>query len=229
MGKFIDLSGKRFGKLVAVKRIVSETGHGLHAVWECICDCGETTTARSSLLRSENTTSCGCKTSARDLVGKRFGKLEVTSRKGSNGDGEPLWQCLCACGKHHVTQGRLLLNGQSRSCGCNKKYNNFRHGLSYTTEYARARHSKRKAHKLANGGSHTASEIRTTIESQNNKCYYCGKELISWHQDHKTPLSRGGSDDISNIAISCPSCNLRKRDRTEKEFYTFLSDNKTSA
>jgi 5-methylcytosine-specific restriction endonuclease McrA len=123
--------------------------------------------------------------------------------------------------------GGSLLDGSSKSCGCNNKYHGLKHGLSYTSEYNRARHSKRKAHKLRNGGSHSAEQVLNLLKKQLDRCHYCGEKLTEWHQEHKTPLSRGGTDNIENIVVSCPSCNWRKRDKTEEEFYAFLSDTKT--
>ena len=38
MGKFINLTGQRFGRLTAVKRVGTKNGSPL---WECICDCEE--------------------------------------------------------------------------------------------------------------------------------------------------------------------------------------------
>ncbi len=229
MGKLIELSGKRFGKLKVISRAKSETGHGKHAHWKCICDCGNITNVNSCNLLRGNTQSCGCLTRAKDLVNQVFGKLKVLKRAGTNSTGDALWECKCDCGNTSITHGRLLRNGQSTSCGCNKKYNNLQHGMSYTSEYNRARHSKRKAQKLQNGGSHTAEEILCLREKQCNKCYYCKINLIEWHQDHKTPFARGGTDNIDNIVISCPRCNLSKGDKTEEEFYTFRSDIKISA
>lgn len=229
MGKLVDLSNKHFGKLLVVERAPVAKGHGKHAFWKCLCACGNTAVVRSNLLRTGNTKSCGCLTEAEGLSGKTFGKLSVVQRAGVNKWGDVLWECLCACGKEHVTIGKLLINGTSTSCGCNKKYNNFKHGLSYTSEYNRATHSKRKAQKLRNGGSHTAAQLLLLRKEQNDKCHYCGKKLKEWHQEHKVPLSRGGTDDITNMVISCPPCNWSKRDKTEEEFKTFLSNEKTPA
>lgn len=53
---------------------------------------------------------------------------------------------------------------------------------------------------------------------QNFKCAYCGKDLEKYHVDHKIPICRGGCNDKSNLAISCPSCNLRKGRKTVEEF-----------
>lgn len=54
-----DLTGKRFGKLVVVKR-VHPKGHRSNTYWLCKCDCGEYTIASSGNLKGENTKSCGC-------------------------------------------------------------------------------------------------------------------------------------------------------------------------
>jgi 5-methylcytosine-specific restriction endonuclease McrA len=40
----------------------------------------------------------------------------------------------------------------------------------------------------------------------------------SYHVDHKQPVSRGGSNWPENLAVTCPTCNLRKSDKTEAEF-----------
>lgn len=59
MGKAIDISGQRFGKLVAVRSVGSiRTG----TLWLCKCDCGKEYTATAALLRfKKSTISCGCK------------------------------------------------------------------------------------------------------------------------------------------------------------------------
>lgn len=36
--------------------------------------------------------------------------------------------------------------------------------------------------------------------------------------DHKHPLSRGGSDDMGNLQVLCPSCNSSKGSYTDKEY-----------
>lgn len=55
--KAIDVSGERFGALVAIERTVLRG----RTAWVCQCDCGGTTTVRLSNLRSGNTSSCGCR------------------------------------------------------------------------------------------------------------------------------------------------------------------------
>lgn len=54
----IDLTNKRFGKLVA-KHPTQEPKNG-KILWFCECDCGNTVTVSSTYLTSGNTKSCGC-------------------------------------------------------------------------------------------------------------------------------------------------------------------------
>lgn len=59
---FVDLTGKRFGKLVVLERVAdTPTKSGKKLVtWKCRCDCGNVCNIRSSNLKSGNTKSCGC-------------------------------------------------------------------------------------------------------------------------------------------------------------------------
>ena len=59
MGKLVDLTGQKFGRLTVIER-AGKTAHGEHAKWLCRCECGNVITAASNNLRSGNTTSCGC-------------------------------------------------------------------------------------------------------------------------------------------------------------------------
>lgn len=78
MGKIKDLTGERFGRLVA-ERFVGIVSR--HTRWECLCDCGKRIVAQKSNLLSGNTLSCGCIGMAgrqiKDLTGKTFGRLRV--------------------------------------------------------------------------------------------------------------------------------------------------------
>ena len=57
--KLIDLTGKRFGKLVAIEPTEERYGNG-SVVWKCQCDCGATTIVGSGNLRNGAVKSCGC-------------------------------------------------------------------------------------------------------------------------------------------------------------------------
>ena len=51
-------------------------------------------------------------------------------------------------------------------------------------------------------------------------CYLCSKPILFGkdHLEHKTPLSRGGTNYISNLDVACQSCNMCKRNKTLKEY-----------
>ena len=58
MAKFIDLTGQRFGRLVAIERKgVNSSGH---ITWLCRCDCGSEAVIASDSLICGRTKSCSC-------------------------------------------------------------------------------------------------------------------------------------------------------------------------
>lgn len=52
--RLINLKGKRFGRLTAVKYDL------IKLKWDCICDCGNFATVGGQNLRIGRTKSCGC-------------------------------------------------------------------------------------------------------------------------------------------------------------------------
>lgn len=78
MPHFKDITGERFGKLTVVKHIGSSP-HG-QSCWLCKCDCGNTTIADSSNLRSGNKKSCGC---LRKSNGVKIGKSHKKEHRDS--------------------------------------------------------------------------------------------------------------------------------------------------
>lgn len=58
MARFVDLSGKIFGKLQAIKRVYPNING--RPAWECVCECGKVTIVPSNNLSSGNTKTCGC-------------------------------------------------------------------------------------------------------------------------------------------------------------------------
>lgn len=57
MGRFIDLTGQRFGRLTVIERAPNK---GKRTVWLCRCDCGNEKEIRQEDLHSGKTVSCGC-------------------------------------------------------------------------------------------------------------------------------------------------------------------------
>lgn len=59
MSKKIDLTGKRFSRLVVIKDSGERTSKG-EVVWFCKCDCGKETIIRGTYLTRGVNRSCGC-------------------------------------------------------------------------------------------------------------------------------------------------------------------------
>ena len=57
MPKLIDLTGKRFGRLIVEGRAENA---GRTTRWNCVCDCGNKLAVRQPDLRGGKTLSCGC-------------------------------------------------------------------------------------------------------------------------------------------------------------------------
>lgn len=122
MSKFVDVSGERFGRLVATKPVLDEKGK---RTWECHCDCGGVIFCKAGELRSGNFRSCGCLKHTdcsieklRNLVHEKFGKLLVIRSSGEKARGWDLWLCRCDCGNEKIIDGRSLVYGLTLSCGC---------------------------------------------------------------------------------------------------------------
>lgn len=100
----------------------------------------------------------------KDLTGQKFGRLTVIERAGSNSYGRALWLCVCDCGKIDIKQGKLLLNGHCRSCGCGEYENRVNNCTS---------------HKLTN------TRLYTIWGGMKQRCYY------TKHKDYHNYGGRG--------------------------------------
>lgn len=76
---------------------------------------------------------------ALDLSGRRFGRLTILGRAGSDERGQALWHCKCDCGNASIVTSSNLRRGNSTSCGCfrNEKTSQRRkaHGQTKTRLY----------------------------------------------------------------------------------------------
>lgn len=58
MSFIIDLTGKRFGKLIVIKKVMSDKSG--HSKWLCLCDCGKIKEILGDNIRRGLCKSCGC-------------------------------------------------------------------------------------------------------------------------------------------------------------------------
>ena len=115
MGKFIDLTGQRFGKLTVIERV--ENSKDNKAQWKCKCDCGRICTSIGRLLITGRKKTCGHCKRYKDLTGEVFGRLIVLGFSHYRKD-RIYWNCKCECGNEKAIDGAELRRGKTKSCGC---------------------------------------------------------------------------------------------------------------
>lgn len=83
----------------------------------------------------------------------------------------------------------------------------------------RATKHRRRALMANAEGSHTPKDIRRLYIEQKGLCAYCSKRLRGQYDvEHVLPLSRGGSNYPSNLALVCDPCNTSKGNKTLREW-----------
>ena len=90
-------------------------------------------------------------------------------------------------------------------------------------------HNRRALEKTA--GKLTLQTLQMVYEDNIKKygtltCYLCLKPIKfkEDHLEHKTPLSRGGTNDYNNLGVSHDKCNKSKHDKTEAEYREWLTN-----
>lgn len=98
--------------------------------FECLCDCGKTTTATKDELESGHKISCGCRlyelrhkefgeNKFNDIAGQKFGRLTAVSpTELRDTTGCVIWECKCECGNIAYVPSTVLMQGSTQSCGC---------------------------------------------------------------------------------------------------------------
>jgi hypothetical protein len=71
--KALNLAGRRFGRLVAIRRLEKRSNGSI--LWECRCDCGKTVNVKAGDLNKGHTQSCRC------ISTDRVSKLRLTHGK----------------------------------------------------------------------------------------------------------------------------------------------------
>lgn len=123
MGRSRDITGVRFGRLVAVEKMEKRAADG-QEMWEFRCDCGNRTVKRKDNVVSGKTKDCGCvkqevqRKRDQEYIGQRYNRLVMLSpqetRSASRGR---MWLCKCDCG-NYVTLPFQDIKHHTKSCGC---------------------------------------------------------------------------------------------------------------
>lgn len=122
----IDLSGRRFGALTAIRPVSADDTADHRPGWLVRCDCGREKVVNGSNLRRGKITSCGCgmekakkqshamlaKNAHEDLTGQTFGELTAVSYIRTD-----YWLWRCSCGQEIKARPSLVKPGNILSCG----------------------------------------------------------------------------------------------------------------
>ena len=135
VGRAINLTGKRYGRLTVLYRCdppSTVSTKSTQTYWLCKCDCGKYIATRTGALNTNGVKSCGClqkEASARvkpglghsptnklDLSGQQFGWL--TPEYSFSIKYRSYWHCKCKCGNYRDVLASHLTSGRVVSCGC---------------------------------------------------------------------------------------------------------------
>ena len=191
MGRKVDLTGQRFGKLVVLGDSGERDSSG-NVMWTCLCDCGNQITRRSNRLRIKKNTSCGCvkrQYSVEDISGKRFGKLTAIKDTGKRSYNSVVWECLCDCGKKkELTVNHL--RGGTKSCGCIRDKNlvGKRYGRLLVIDRASNRKNNRVTWNcLCDCGNRTEVLTPSLISGNTKSCGCLFSELVGENHPNYNP------------------------------------------
>lgn len=120
-GEALDLTGHRFGRLVALRQ---DGNRGKKILWLCQCDCGAVVRVPADYLTSGHTRSCGCLREdlrRRDITGQTFGELTALYPTDKRAGRTVIWHFRCSCGQEIdrslVSIDRGVQRGDHITCG----------------------------------------------------------------------------------------------------------------
>lgn len=83
----------------------------------------------------------------------------------------------------------------------------------------KAKRVRRRAREHSASGTYTWAEVMRIWVDIGKVCAYCNQETVAIEPDHVIPLSKSGSNSITNVVPSCKLCNSDKRDLLLTEWY----------
>lgn len=108
--------------------------------------------------------------------------------------------------RHYATQVRQLLKSEDGRIFCPN--------LKESAKRLRPSSSREKTNRRP-----LRAELVSYIASRDNgTCHHCGVKVEKGEIDHLFPWSRGGTDDPSNLVLSCRPCNRSKGSKTVEEW-----------
>lgn len=101
----------------------------------------------------------------------------------------------------------------------------YSHSRSYKKNFKIRRRQQRAANKAKKCNAYVEFvDYEKIYRESDKKCFYCRRELTTdiLQFDHYIPFKRGGKHEISNIKISCYTCNIKKNSRLPEIFLSMM-------
>lgn len=172
---------------------------------------------------------------AKDLIGKRFGRLTIISRSTDRYWGKhPIiyYNCLCDCGNKKEVRACHLRSGNNKSCGCfrDEKLSQRRKiepGLT-------AKHAVFISYKNDAKKRNLSLDLsfEQFLELSKKNCFYCDSAPLNTYKDKGNGgFIYQGIDRIDstkgyfldNVVSCCKICNLMKGSLSSEEFITHIN------
>lgn len=186
MGKFIDLTGQKFGRLTVLSR--AENSKCGRVMWNCICDCGNHAKVSSNRLKQGETKSCGClrKSDTKNYSGKKELRLyriwnSMNNRCRPKYDGrygDYVIRGITVCDEWlHDFQAFYewaMANGYSDDLTLDRKDNDGNYcpeNCRWITRKEQANNTRRNHYVTYNGETHTIAEWATIKEKKYSLLY----------------------------------------------------------
>ena len=234
----LEYVGKKFGFWTVSS--VFDKGQS-HIFYNCKCVCGTERVIRKTILRNNQTKSCGC--NGRFFIGKRFGMMTVISDVFRKKDGRIYVKALCDCGTKKVVMKQSLESTLTTSCGC---YNKFilrsRSGEKHHNYKPELTEEERIANNSRGSNTRYQTFRRSVLKRDGNKCVICDfhrekdmrvHHLYSWNTHAELRY------EIGNAVTLCPRChdiqyegsfhNIYKNgNNTKQQFEEFRNNRKVN-
>ena len=210
MAQMLDLVGQKFGRLEVIK-CLGKIRNTNRIYWLCQCVCGNITEASVSSLKSGKVKSCGCLkrdytlSKTYDLAGQKYNMWTVSHRVDDGKRDASYWLCQCDCGTQRVVQGRSLISGASKSCGCIKIRNEDLSGkkvgrLTVIEQLSNIRKDRKFAWKcLCDCGNEFVAHTTELANNQIQSCGCIGKEKAVESAAKAREAVFGGGTNIADI------------------------------
>lgn len=162
---------------------------------------------------------------SRDYYAKNVEKVKNYQKEYAEKNQEKVFQRS----KSYRSQNREILLQRKREDYLNNTQRYKERAREYelkNPQYNRISTARRRARLKEAVGQFTPQQWLDKIEFHKNCCYLCRKSLDGKkiHLEHRIPISKGGTNWIANIAPACAECNLKKGNKTEKQFRLNITD-----